>query len=145
MENLKVALYIIPEGKSPSPGYFISSGHIIFDVRMTLDRKYRWVKDDHKTPETSWWTYAGVVSREIMRIALTYASLNNLPVFGSDIQNSYLQAPTTQKHYIICRPEFGIKNVGRKAVIVRDLYGGNSVGADYWRHVRAAMDEMGFA
>ena len=32
----------------------------------------------------------------------------------------------------------------RLAVIVRALYGGKSAGADYWRHVRSAMNELGF-
>ncbi len=37
------------------------------------------------------------------------------------------------------------ENVGKIAVIgVRALYGGKSAGADYWRHVRCAMEEMGF-
>ena len=108
MDNLKVDFDILPEGRSPPPGYFRSSGHIIFDICMTLQRKARWVKDGHNTPEPSWSTYAGVVSPEIIRIPLTYAQLNYLPVFGYDIQNAYLQAPTIEKHYIICGPEFGV-------------------------------------
>jgi hypothetical protein len=144
MENLKVAFDILPEGKNAPPGYSKASGHIIFDVRMTLERKARWVKDGHKTPEPGWSTFAGVVSRESVRIALTYAALNALPVCGCDIQNAYLQAPSSEKHFIICGPEFGLENVGRKAIIVRALYGGKSAGADYWRHVRHAMHEMGF-
>ena len=107
---------------------------------MTLERKSRWVKDGNNTPEPSWSTYAGVVSLEIIRIDLTYAALNNLLVFGSDIQNVYLQAPTTEKHYIICGSGFGLENVGKKALIVYALYGGKSVSADYLRHVRAVMD-----
>ena len=145
MENLKVAFDILPEGKEPPPTYRKASGHIVFDVRMTLERKARWVKDGHKTPEPDWCTFAGVVSRESIRIALTYAALNGLPVYGADIQNAYLQAPTTEKHYIICGPEFGLENEGKKAIIVRALYGGKSAGADYWRHVRKAMHEMGFS
>ena len=145
MNNLKVAFDILPEGKRPPPGYSKASGHIIFDVRMTLERKARWVKDGHRTPEPDWCTYAGVVSRESIRIALTYAALNGLPVCGADIQNAYLQAPTTEKHFIICGPEFGMENVGKIALIVRALYGGKSAGADYWRHVRKAMQEIGFA
>ena len=39
MNNLKVAFDILPEGKRPPPGYSKASGHIIFDVRMTLERK----------------------------------------------------------------------------------------------------------
>ena len=139
MQNLKVDFDVLPEGKSPPPGYFRSSGHIIFDVRMSLERKAIWLKDGHKKPEPSWSMYAGVVSRESIIIYLTYAALNNLPVFGADIQNAYLQAPTTKKHYIICRPEFGLENVGKKTLIVRALYGGKSDGAEYWRHVRASI------
>lgn len=144
MDNVLIAFDIQPDGKELPPGYKKSSGHIIFDVRMTLERKARWVKDGHKTPEPDWSTYAGVVSRESVRIALTYAALNNLNVCGCDIQNAYLQAPASEKHYIICGPEFGIENEGKRAIIVRALYGGKSAGADYWRHVRQAMEEMNF-
>ena len=55
-----------------------------------------------------------------------------------------MQAPSSEKHYIICGPEFGEENVGKRAKIIRALYGGKSAGADYWRHVRRAMEEMKF-
>ena len=124
MGNLKVAFNIQHENPKPPPGFEKASGHLVFDVCMTLERKACWVKDGHLTPEPDWCTYAGVVSRESIRIALTYASLNGLDVFGADIQNAYLQAPTTEKHYIICGPEFGLENEGKIAVIARALYGG---------------------
>ena len=144
MENLKVAFDILEDGAKPPVGYNKASGHLVFDVRMTLERKARWVKDGHKTPEPEWSTFAGVVSRESVRIALTYAALNQLPVCACDIQNAYLQAPASEKHYVICGPEFGLENIGKHAIIIRALYGGKSAGADYWRHVRSAMEEMGF-
>ena len=34
--------------------------------------------------------------------------------------------------------------MGNRAIIVRALYGGISVGADYWRHVRRAMKSLDF-
>ena len=144
MSNLKVAFDIMDESAPLPPGWTRASGHMVFDVRMTLERKARWVKDGHKTPEPENSTYAGVVSRESVRIALTYAALNNLDVCACDIQNAYLQSPSSEKHYIICGPEFGLENVGKRAKIIRALYGGKSAGADYWRHVRSAMEEMGF-
>ena len=144
MGNLKVAFDILCKGQAPPPGYNKASGHLVFDVRMTLERKARWVKDGHRTPEPEQSTFAGVVSRESIRIALTYAALNGLAVYGADIQNAYLQAPTSEKHYIICGPEFGLENTGKLAVIVRALYGGKSAGADYWKHVREAMLDMNF-
>ena len=95
MGNLKVAFDILPEGVKPPVVYTHASGHLVFDVRMTLKRKARWVKDGHKTPTPEWSTFAGVVSRESVRIAMTYASLNGLPVCAADIQNAYLQAPAS--------------------------------------------------
>ena len=87
MENLKVTFDILLEGARPPPGYRLSSGHLVFDVWMTLKQKARWVKDGHKTPEPEWSTYAGVVLRESVRIALTYAMLNDLPICAAAIQN----------------------------------------------------------
>ena len=75
----------------------------------------------------------------------SYAALNGLAVHGADIQNAYLQAPSSEKHYIICGAEFGYENVSKKVIIVRALYGDQLAGADYWRYVRKAMNEMGFA
>ena len=66
-----------------------------------------------------------------MRIALTYAELNDLDVTCSDIRNAYLQAPSSHKDCIICGPEFGIENMGKKALIKRALCGGKSVGRDF--------------
>ena len=41
--------------------------------------------------------FASAVSRESVRIALTLASLNDLDVKTSDIQNAYLTAPCPEK------------------------------------------------
>ena len=75
---------------------------------MDMTRKARWVIDGHKNPEQLHSTYAGVVSRESVSIALTYAELNELDVTCAAIRNSYLKAPSSHKYYIICGPEFGI-------------------------------------
>ena len=135
MKNLKVAFDIKPEGSRPPVNYTLATGHLIFDVRMKIERKARWVKDGNKNPIPEWSTFAGVVSRESVRIAFTYAALNGLPVRAADTQNDYLQAPASEKHYVICGPELGLENIGKIAVIVRALYGGKSANTDFWRHV----------
>ena len=93
------------------------------------------MKYGHSTPEPEKSTYAGVVSQYIVRISLTYAALNSLDVYVCDIENAYLQSPSSKKHFIICGPEFGLDNVGKKALIIRSLYGGKRAGVYYWRHV----------
>ena len=142
--NVRPAFDILPEGEAAPIDYTKSSVHMVFDVKMDFTRKARLVKDGHKTEDIHISNYAGVVSRESVRIAFTYAALNGLDVWVADIQNAYLQAPTSEKHYIICGREFGIENVGRVAIICRALYGGKLAGRDYWKHMRAFMNSLGF-
>ncbi|KAL7509857.1 hypothetical protein ACHAXN_007160 [Cyclotella atomus] len=95
MFNVSIAFKILENHENLPAGYTKSSGHMVFDVKMDFTRKARWVKDGHKHqhPDPEWSSYAGVVSRESVRIALTYAALNDLEVVAADIRNAYLQAP----------------------------------------------------
>jgi hypothetical protein len=93
-------------------------------------------------PTTS--SYAGVVSRESIPIALIYSALMELPVIGADIQNAYLQAPSLEKHFIICGLEFRIENEGRVALIGWALYGGKVARRDFLHHLCDCMHRLGF-
>ena len=120
--------------KAPA-GWHLVTGHLVWDVKMDFTRKARWVLDGHKTADPIGSTYAGVVSRESIRIVFTYAALNDLDIFAADIKNAYLQAPSSQKDYIVCGPEFGIENVGKLTLIHQAIYGGKSAGKDFRNHL----------
>jgi hypothetical protein len=135
MGNLCIAFEIFgPNAKAP-PGWHKASGHIVFEVNMDFTWKARWVKDGHKTPDSTTSSFAGIVSHDSIRISLSYAALLGLPVIGANICNAYLQARSLEKHFIICGPEFGIENEGRVALIGRALYGGKVAGHDFWHHL----------
>eukprot|EP00957_Ditylum_brightwellii_P048180 3657416-Ditylum_brightwellii.AAC.1 len=71
------------------PGWWTKvTGHIIFNVKMDFMRKARWVLDGHRTPD--------LVGCSIKR---------------EYIQHAYLQAPFSQKHFIVWGAQFGLKNV----------------------------------
>ena len=144
MYNVGVAFEVLDEGASAPKGWHKVTGHIVWDVKMDFTRKARWVLDGHKTPDPEGSTYAGVVSRDSVRIALTYAALNDLDVFAADIRNAYLQAPSSCKDYIVCGPEFGLENEGKVALIHRALYGGKSAGRDFRNHLRSCMHFLKF-
>jgi len=144
MNSIGAAIKFLKNGQQVPVGYTKATGHVIFDVKMDLRRKARWVKDGHRTPEPETSNYAGVVSRESVRIAFTYAAMMGLPVMAGDIKNAYLQAPTSEKHYIICGDEFGIEHEGKKAIITGSIYGGRVAGRDYWLHLRQCMESIGF-
>ena len=64
---------------------------------------------------------------------------------AADIRNAYLQAPTSENHFIICDADLhGIKNAGKRAIVLCDLYGGKLAGRDLCKHLRACMDTLGF-
>ncbi len=145
MRNVGAAFDILQPSTMVPAGWTKVTGHLIFDIKMSLERKSRWVLDGHLTEDPEFIsTYAGVVSRESVRIALTYAALNGVDVLAADIQNAYIQAPSPQKDYIICGAEFGLENVGKSALICRALYGGKTAGRDFRNHFRECMDHLGF-
>ena len=144
MTDNGVAFEILEADQHVPVGWRKVTGHLIYDVKMDFTRKARWVLDGHKTPNPTISTYAGVVSRDSIRIAFTYAALNDIDVWAADIKTAYLQAPSSQKDFIICGSEFGLENVGKRALIHRALYGGKSAGRDFRNHLRSCMRHMGF-
>ena len=131
MTNIGIDFEILEKDTLVPVGWKKATGHLIWDVKMDFTRKTRWVLDSHRQGQPEGSTYAGVVSQEIVGIALTYAALNKLDVISGDICNAYLKAPSSQKDFIVCGTEFGIENVGKKALIRRDLYGGKAPGQDF--------------
>ena len=143
MTNVSVAFQFLGEDDKIPHGYRHMGTHLIFDVKMDFTRKARLVADGHKTAQPAHSTYAGVVSRESVRIALTYAALMDLDVLAADIQNAYLQAPPSEQFYTIAGPEWGSRK-GQRMLIVRALYGGKSSGRDFRNHLQSCMSTMGF-
>lgn len=109
--------------------------HIIFDLKMEdFRRKARYVAQGNTTEAPTTLTYASVVLRESVRIALTLAVLNDLEVKSGNIQNAYLTVPVTEKIWIILGPEFG-DDAGKKAIVIRALYGLKSDGTAFSNHL----------
>ena len=97
--------------------------------------------DRNKSPSPTGSTHSGVVSRESVRIAFVFAcaALNGLDIFAADVRNPCLPALSSEKHFITCGPEFGLENVGKRAIARRVLYGGKTYGRDFREHLRPCM------
>jgi hypothetical protein len=104
---------------------------MIFDVKMEdFRQKARLVAGGHRTKAPATITYASVVSRETVHLALTIASLNDLEVKLGDVLNAYITAPVKEKVWTVLGPEFG-HDTGKSAIIVHALYGLKSAGAAF--------------
>jgi hypothetical protein len=126
MKNVLIAFKILNGYGSVPPTYEEIRCHMIFDIKMEDFRhKARFVAGGHTTDTPHAMTYASIVSRESVRIALTLDALNDLDVKMVDIENAYLTVPITEKVWTVLGTAFG-DDAGKCALIVQALYGINS-------------------
>jgi hypothetical protein len=117
---------------------------MIFDVKMEdFRRKARFFAGGHTNDTQHAMIYASVVSRESVRVSLALAALNDLDVKMDDIENAYLTAPITEKVWTVLGPEFG-DGSGKRALIVRSLYGLKYAGAAFRNHLAECMKHLGW-
>jgi hypothetical protein len=144
MKNVRIAFKILNGEESVPPTYQEIHCHMIYDVKMEdFRRNARFVAGGHTTDTPHAMNYASVVSRESVRIAPTLASLNDLDVNMADIENAYLMAPITEKVWTVLGPEFG-DDSGKRALIMRALYGLQSAGAAFRNHLAECMKHLGW-
>jgi hypothetical protein len=107
---------------------------MIFDVKMEdFQQKAQLVAGGHLTQAPATITYASVVSRETVCLALTVASFDDLEVKVGDVLNAYITVPVMEKVWTILGPKFG-HDSGKRAVIIVHalyLYGLKSAGAAF--------------
>ena len=117
---------------------------MIFNLKMEdFRRKVRLVAGGHMTETPKTLTYASVVSRTMVQIALMLAALNNLEVKTSDVQNAYLTAPCAKVIHTMLGAQFG-EDEGRTAFIIRALYDLASAGASFRNHLADCMQHLGY-
>ena len=133
------------DDSEPIPiGYKFVLCHMIFDVKMEdFHRKARLVAGGHMTEHPDDVTYASVVSRETVCLALTIAALNDLKVKCGDVLNTYITAPVEDKEWTTLGTEFGT-DAGKRDLIVCALYGLKSAGAAFCAHIGKCMQGLGY-
>jgi hypothetical protein len=120
-------------------GYQEIRCHWIFDVKMELTRKSRFVAGGHTTTTPSQ-TYSSVVSRDSVRLAFLIAALNGLDLQAADIGNAYLNAECREKIWFEAGVEFGADQ-GKCIIVVRALYGLKSSGAAWRKLLQTFLEE----
>jgi hypothetical protein len=108
-------------------GYKKIRVHMVYDMKVTLQRKSRLVADGQLTDTPVDSVYSSVVSLRGLKITLFLAELNQLEAWCTDVGNAYLEACTDEKVFIVAGNEFGDRE-GRTLIIVKVLYGLRSSG-----------------
>ena len=145
MQNVCIAFKTLDDNDKIPPGNQWMQCHMIFTVKTDgFICTARLVAGGHMTDTPAVMTYASVVSRETVRIALSVTALNDLEVKTSDIQNAYLTAPCEEKIWTTLGPAFG-PDKGKQALIVHALYGLSSARASFGRHLADCMHALGYS
>ena len=140
-----MAFKFLAKGQPPPLGYKEISCFFVFDIKMDLTRKARFVAGGYVTAPPTSLPYTSVVSRDSVRIALLIAAINDLEILVGDIGNAYLNADTKEKYFYRAGSEWGPALKGSVLVITRALYGLKS-SANAWKtHLCATLkNKMGF-
>ena len=97
MKDICVAFRILLDGQAAPIGYQKIPYHMIFDIKLEVFCcKACFVAGGHRTKAPATITYANVVSRETICIALLMAALSDLEVKVCDVLNAYITAPVTK-------------------------------------------------
>ena len=135
MKDVRPTFKKLEDGEIVPIGYQRVNCHMIFDIK-TEDLRWttRLVAGGHVTEPLATIMYARKVLREIVRIALTLAALNDLPSKVADIQNTYITSPVIERIWTVLCQDFR-EDAERKATVVRTLYVLKSTGAVFGNHL----------
>lgn len=95
---------------------------MVFNVKMDLTGKSRFVANGNKTTAPASTIYSSVVSRDLVCLAFLVAGLNDLKVKAADVTNAYLNMPTKEKIWFKGGIECG-EGQRKVCVLTRALYG----------------------
>ena len=125
------------------PGYQKIRVHLIFAVKYDGRHKARLFADGHLTPESVESIYSGVFSLRNLKLVIFLGKLNNPELWRADIGNTYLEAPTEEKLYIIAGPEF-VDWEGYILTFSKALYGLKSSGKRWAETLHDILIDMNF-
>ncbi|KAL7475810.1 LOW QUALITY PROTEIN: hypothetical protein ACHAW6_001710, partial [Cyclotella cf. meneghiniana] len=144
MKNVCVAFDVLPYGVMPPSDHEYIKCHMIFDVKMEdFCSKAQLIAGGHKAKAPATLTYARVMSRETVHIALLVAALSDVETWAADVLNAYITVPCHDKIWTTLGKEFG-NGCSQKAIIVQALYGMKSSSAAFWVHLAGCLCKMGY-
>ena len=115
----------------------------IHELNLDDRSKERLVTDGHLTKEPVESIYSGVVSLRSLRMVVFLSQLNNLEIWGADVNNAYPEAYTDEKLCIIAGPEFK-ELQGHFLIMVKALYETHSGGARWHDRLVDILQELSF-
>ena len=97
MNNYRININLLDKDDHDPVGYKKITCHLIFDAKMDLTRKSRYMAVGNLTDHTSYMTYTSMFNHYSVQLAFLIAALNDLYVLAGDTHNEYQNASTKEK------------------------------------------------
>ena len=97
IKNSCIAFKLLELHGDPHVGYTDISCHLVFDLKLDMKRKYKYMAGDHLTDVSTHMTYLSVMYHDTVRIGFIMTSLNGLDIIVGYIKNTILEAPNLEK------------------------------------------------
>eukprot|EP00957_Ditylum_brightwellii_P066771 5067094-Ditylum_brightwellii.AAC.1 len=111
------------KGNVPKEDYQHTTLHMVFNVKQDLQHKAQLVTEGHLIDILDNEVYSSMVKGISVKLLHVIAHSACLDALCSDIGNTYVNAYTTEKVYVVAGLEFGEENVGKIVMILKVLYG----------------------
>ena len=102
MNNYRININLLDKDDHDPVGYKKITCHLIFDAKMDLTRKSRYMVGGNLANPPSSITYTSLVSHDNMHLAFLIAEFNYLDILAGDIQNEYWNVLTKEKVFFCC-------------------------------------------
>ena len=116
---------------------------MIYAVKHDGQHKARLVTNGHLTNTPVDSVYSSVVSLRGLGRVIFLGELNDLLIWTTDVGNTYLDARTKEKVYIIAGSEFG-EIEGHTLIILKALYGLRSSDLSWYERFADTLYNMNF-
>ena len=123
MQNSGIVFRLLERGERPLPGHKEITCHLVFDIKLDMSGRARYVAGRHLSSVPTYMTHSSVISCDTVRIGFLIAALNDLQeVLTGDTQNAFLSAPTKERIYFYAGDKWKTDK-DKIVVVVRALYG----------------------
>lgn len=129
---------------TPPDKYKKITGFLVFDVKHNVHFKACYITGGHLTEIPVNSIYFGVILLRGLNIVSFLSELNDLSLWATDMKNTYLEAYTVEKCYIIAGKKFGKNLEGHMMIINKALYSLRSKRLRWHERFADCLCDIGF-
>lgn len=139
------AFHVLDNDEPLPPGYCRVPYHMMFAIKVNLQRKARLVIDENRSPPVPKEDcFAPTISLDSVHLGFLLAQMRGLECVAADIGSAYLSSFSSKQLYIIAGKEFGPEFAGKHLLIDKAVYGTRTGSACFHKSLSLKLHHFHF-